>query len=113
MRHAKRFSDSYIGTYDYADAGGMLEIETIRDAVKAVNKIAVQKDKFALASAKHNPDNDEYIATFRRSPRYYVKLQGRGPRSKPALAAGRKSWAFDQSLPLKYAERVDVYIYER
>lgn len=111
MKH--RYSDSYIGTYDYADAGGMLEIEKIRDSVKAINKIAAQKDKWALASAKWNSDNDDYIKTFKTRPRYYVKLQGRGPRSKHALAAGRKSWAFDQSLPLQYAERVDVYVYER
>lgn len=35
----------------------------------------------------------------------YVKLQGRGPR----LGVYR----YNQSLPLKYAERADVYVYIR
>lgn len=109
----KNRTDNYLGTYDYADAGGMLEIEKIRDSIKAVNKIAAQKDKWALARAKHNPDNADYIATFRKSPRYYIKLQGRGPRTVNAITAGRKPRAFDQSLPLQYAERVDAYVYER
>ena len=109
----KNRTDNYLGTYDYADAGGMLEIEKIRDSIKAVNKSAAQKDKWALARAKHNPDNADYIATFRKSPRYYIKLQGRGPRTVNAITAGRKPRAFDQSLPLQYAERVDAYVYER
>jgi len=36
----------------------------------------------------------------------YVKLQGRGPRK----VNGRK---YFQSLPLKFAETADVYVYER
>lgn len=35
----------------------------------------------------------------------YVKLQGRGPR--------RGVRRYNQSLPLKYAETADVYVYER
>lgn len=37
--------------------------------------------------------------------RYYVKLQARGHR------LGEKR--YNQSLPLKYADRVDAYVYER
>jgi hypothetical protein len=37
--------------------------------------------------------------------RYYIKLQARGHR--------RGVRRYNQSLPLKYADRVDAYIYER
>ena len=37
--------------------------------------------------------------------RYYVKLQARGHR--------RGVRRYNQSLPLKYADRVDAYIYQR
>ena len=40
-----------------------------------------------------------------RPERYYVKLHGRGRRF------GNRKWK--QELPLAYAEKVDVYIYER
>ena len=40
-----------------------------------------------------------------RSERYYIKLHGRGPRF------GNRRW--NMTLPLKHAERVDAYIYER
>jgi hypothetical protein len=103
----KNRTDNYLGTYDYADAGGMLELEKIRDSIKAVNKIAAQKDKWAAIRAQYHG------TSFTKSPRYYVKLQGRGPRTVNAITAGRKPRAFDQSLPLQYAERVDAYVYER
>jgi len=99
----KRTSKSYIMTVDYKDAGGMLTIETLRDSIKAVNSLAAQQDRWA----KYRQE------VVKPAPRYYVKLQGRGPRTNNALSAGRRPRAFDQSLPLKFAERVDVYVYKR
>jgi len=40
-----------------------------------------------------------------RTERYYVKLQGRGHRRGVAR--------YNQSLPLRFAEKVDAYIYQR
>lgn len=90
-------------TADYNDAGGMLTIEMLRDSIKAVNELAAQQDRWA--------EYRQEVVT--PAPRYYVKLQGRGPRTRTALSVGRSARAFDQSLPLKFAERVDVYVYKR
>ena len=92
-----RGSTNYVGTV-YADcAGDMLELQSIRDAVKVMNK----ELKFAEKYSKYGGT----------TPRFRVKCQGRGPRASVARAEGRHPRTYDQSLPLSKAERYDVYIY--
>jgi len=105
----KRTSKSYVGTFYTGSAGDMLEIETIRKSIRAIN--ATAKAKY-----KNRKQYLEWIGSDEEpgSPDlYYVKCQGRGPRTKHARADGRYARAYDQSLPLRHAERLDVYVYER
>ena len=97
-----RGSQSYIGTYWTACAGDMLEVSKIREVIKAVNKEAKMAEK--------SPWKNKAGVKF---PRYRVKLQGRGPRKEAAAKDGRGYYAYDQSLPLRHAKKVDLYIYER
>ena len=80
----------------------MLEVSKIREVIKAVNRQA----KWAEKSPWKNKAGVKF-------PRYRVKLQGRGPRKEAAAKDGRGYYAYDQSLPLRHAKRVDLYIYER
>jgi len=98
-----RYSDSYVMTAHCASAGDMLEVETIRKTVSIINKHNKAKE---MMRNRINPMNPIDL------PRYRVKLQGRGPRTSAALSDGKYPRKYDQSLPLKHAERVDVYIYE-
>ena len=41
----RNISDSYVMTAYTKSAGDMLELETVRSTVKAINKMAAQKDK--------------------------------------------------------------------
>ena len=79
-------------------AGDMLELETIRKVVKVINKENKFSEKYANASG--------YL------PRYRVKCQGRGPRTSAAISDGKHPRAYDQSLPLSKATRMDVYVYQ-
>ena len=97
-----RGSNTYVGTYWTDCAGDMLEVSKIREVIKTVNREA----KFAEDSRWKNKTGAKF-------PRYRVKLQGRGPRKEAAAKDGRGYYAYDQSLPLRHAERVDLYIYER
>ena len=92
-----RGSTNYVGTAHVKSAGDMLELQSIRDAVKVVNK----ELKFA----------EKYSRYGDRTPRFRVKCQGRGPRASVARAEGLNPRTYDQSLPLSKAERLDVYIY--
>ena len=77
-------SDSDIATVDLKDPDDQAWIKTIRNAVKDLNDF--QKSRG-------------------RSLRQYVKLQGRGHRM------GVRQ--YNQSLPLKFAEKADIYVYNR
>jgi len=77
-------TDSYIATVDLKDPDDQAWIKTIRNAVKDLNDF--QKSRG-------------------RSLRQYVKLQGRGHRM------GVRQ--YNQSLPLKFAEKADIYVYNR
>lgn len=92
-----RGSTNYVGTVYTDCAGDMLELQSIRDAVKVMNK----ELKFA----------EKYSRYGERTPRFRVKCQGRGPRASVARAEGLHPRTYDQSLPLGKAERYDVYIY--
>jgi hypothetical protein len=81
---SKDRTDAYIGTFDYACADDMLQLEEVRSMVKNMNKMLRQ---------------DGYDYSF------YVKCQGRGHRQGVRR--------YNQSLPLSLADRVDAYIYRR
>ena len=100
-------SDSYIMTAHTKSAGDMLELETVRSTVKAINKMAAQKDK----SADYRFQSGWTDVKPAKSTRYRVKCQGRGPRTAAAIADGKHPRKYDQSLPLRHAERMDVYVY--
>ena len=104
-----RQSTSYVGTFYTGSAGDMLEIETIRKSVRAINASARSR-------YKNRKQYLEWIGSDEEpgSPAlYYVKCQARGPRTKHARADGKHARSYDQSLPLRHAERLDVYVYER
>ena len=82
-----RTSKSYVTTIDPLSVVDMQVLETIRKTVAATNK---------------NTDKKQY-----------VKLHGRGPRKQAALDLRRPLHCIQQTLPLAYAQRIDVYIYRR
>ena len=90
-------TDAYIMTAFTECAGSMLEIETIRTAVKSINKLNKLKERWSSHSL----------------PRYRVTLHGRGPRTRQSILDGKGFRGYDRELPLKHAERIDVYIHER
>ena len=95
-------SDSYVMTAHTGSAGDMLELQTVRKVVKIINKENKMKEMYSYKYGSFNP---------LVLPRYRVKCQGRGPRTSAAIAAGKHPRAYDQSLPLGKAERMDVYVY--
>lgn len=100
MRHSK----NYVMTAHVESAGDMLELETVRKVVKIINK-----ENKRLEERKLRGRNNQIV----KYPRFYVKCQGRGPRTLPSLRDGRGGRGYDQSLPLRHATHMDVYIYER
>lgn len=98
-----RGSTEYIMTAYTESAGDMLEVETIRKVVKTINRDMRRLEERTLYGS-----NNEIV----KHPRYRVKLQGRGSRTIHAIADGKNPRAYDQSLPLRHAERVDVYVYQ-
>jgi len=104
-----RTSDSYIGTYWTDCAGDMLEIKKIREVVKVINKHNKKKEKMALYRFENGYSKQPPV----QLPRMRVELKGRGPRKEAAIKDGTYYHAYDQSLPLRHAKKVDVYIYER
>lgn len=106
MRHSK----SYVGTYYIKSAGDMLEVEVIRKTIKTVNATARAKDR---AEKQYRKWRGIDMEPGSRNLQYRVALKARGPRTKHARADGRHSRAYDQSLPLRHAERVDLYVYEQ
>ena len=103
-----RNSTSYVGTFYTGSAGDMLEIESIRKAIKAVNEGIRSKHKTATYWARLRETAEPGSPT-----QFRVCLKARGPRTKHARADGKHPRAYDQSLPLRHAERVDLYVYER
>jgi hypothetical protein len=100
---------SYVMTVHTESAGDMLELKTLRKTISIVNKHAKDNEKWS----KIRFENGYSVKQPTKLPRYYVKCQARGPRTKFAKALGRHPRAFDQSLPLKFAEKMDVYVYQR
>ena len=95
-------SDAYVMTAYTACAGDMLEIDTIRNVVKSINK----QNKKAEDRHNNHPMSDDIVSM----PRYRVSLKGRYGRNNPNYC----SWRGNRGqVPLEHAERVDVYIHRR
>lgn len=77
-------TESYVGTVNLSDPEDQAWIRTVRSSISDVNAIR-----------KSNGD----------SHRQYVKLHGRGHRM------GERR--YNQYLPLKFAEKADIYVYTR
>lgn len=103
-----RASNSYVMTAHTASAGDMLELQTVRNTIKAINKMAKETDRIN----QYRFDNGWLSDLPSNSPRYRVKCQGRGPRTSAAISAGKHPRAYDKYLPLPVAERMDVYVYQ-
>ena len=88
-----RYSKDYLKTLHVKCAGDMLELESIRKIIKMINKKTKQTAE----------PGSPYT-------RNIVRVKPRGARTKHAIADGRHPRAYDQSLPLRHAERLDVYI---
>ncbi len=108
-----RSSENYIMTAHVKSAGDMLELQSIRKAVKIIDK-ELRHFRYGghtptnlVRGEKKSPYGDGAIHQFR------VKCQGRGPRASVARAEGVHPRRYDRSLPLSKAERLDVYIYYR
>ena len=102
-------TDAYVFTAHTACATDMLEIATIRKTVNRINKINKQKEK----NAEYMYNNGLTEMEPQSLPRYRTTLHGRGPRTKWSILDDKGFRGYDRELPLKYAERIDVYIHER
>lgn len=102
-------TDAYVMTAHTECAGDMLEIETVRKSVISINRINKQKEKMA----QYRFENGYSKFPPQKLPRYRVTLHGRGPRTRQSILDGKGFRGYDRELPLKYAERIDVYIHER
>ncbi len=83
-----RYSTSYYATVDMVDGKVAPHDQAVLDGIKMVVYL-------------HNAAHEKHTADQKR-----VKLQGRGPRAHD----GKK---YNMTLPLKYAQRADIYVYER
>ena len=102
-------TSSYVFTADVNSAADMLQIETLRASIKAVNALAKETDR--INEYRYNSGYDDY--NLPNVPRYRVSLMPRGPRQAAAIADGRSKYAYDSCLPLRHAKTIDVYIHER
>lgn len=84
-----RTSKSYVTTIDPLSVVDMERLQAIRDTVKVTNQNSTVKK--------------------------YVKLHGRGSRIEATWQSGNplNYNRYCQELPLRFAERIDVYIYRR
>jgi hypothetical protein len=82
-----RISSSYIMTVDPNSAVDMEKLSIIKQAVSIANQ--------------------------GRDKKKYVKLHGRGPRVNFAVLDGVSKYRYWQTLPLRHATRMDVYIYDK
>lgn len=77
-------TDSYVATVDLKNPDDQQWIKAIRKAVSEANAFYKERGQ---------------------TTRKYVKLQGRGHRMGV--------YRYNQSLPLTFAEKADVYVYDR
>lgn len=84
-----RTSNSFVMTVDPLSVVDMEKLEAVRKTVSLMNKTSDKKK--------------------------YVKLHGRGSRIEATWKSGNPNnyVNFCRELPLRFAERIDVYIYRR
>jgi len=82
-----RISTSYIMTIDPNSAVDIEKLSIIKQAVSIANQ--------------------------GRDKKKYVKLHGRGARVPFAKLDGVSKYRYQQTLPLRHATRMDVYIYDK
>ena len=107
MEYKMSRSDSYQFTADVNSVNDMLLIEQIRKSVKSINKIAKQTQM----SQQYRYDSGWSDIEPQPIFRYRVCLMPRGARTVHAIADGRSPRAYDSTLPIRHAERLDVYIH--
>ena len=101
-----RYSTNFVMTADAAYLPDMLELQTVRKAVSIMNaELRRARSTFVDGCVVTTKPSD--------AKQFYVKCQARGARTVHAVNDGKHPRAYNQSLPLRYAERLDVYIYER
>ena len=101
-----RSSTNLVMTAHTAAAGDMLELQTVRKAVSIMNaELRSQRSHLIDGCVVTTKPSDE--------KQFYVKCQARGARTVNAINDGKHPRAYDQSLPLRHAEKLDVYIYRR
>ena len=102
-------TNSYVMTADVKSTGDMLQLQTVRNAVKVINKSAREVDR--INEYRYNTGWIDELPGL--TPKYRVNVMPRGPRKIHAIADGRSPRAYDSTLPIRHAERLDVYIHER
>ena len=97
-------TDSYIGTFDYASADDMLQLQEVRNMVKNMNKSlrAAKMDYQFRVVVRGRGQN-----RFEKAKDFYAKKYGRN------FSEGYIKARLAQDLPLEYADRVDAYILRR
>ena len=106
MKDSNR-TDSYQFTADVNSVNDMLSIEQVKNTVKCINKIAKRTEM----SQQYRYDSGWSDVEPQKLPRYRVSIMPRGARTVHAIADGRSPRAYDSTLPIRHAERLDVYIH--
>jgi len=101
-------TNSYVFTADVNSAADMQQIESIRDSIKSVNALARETDRINQYRCEQGYSEWRDI-----TPKYRVSLKARGARRVHAIADGKSKCAYDDVLPLRHAERIDVYVHAR
>jgi hypothetical protein len=98
-------ADSYIFTADPKSCVDMMQIDTVRKTVRAINREAKTAHKYAVARAQYWGHPTPKAPTMKR-----VRVMGRGPRKEAAMNDYGRPRAYDAYLPQRYATSFDVYI---
>jgi hypothetical protein len=107
MEYKMNRSDSYQFTADVNSVNDMFLVEQVRKSVKCINKMAKQTEM----SQQYRYDSGWSDVEPQKLPRYRVTIMPRGARTVHAIADGRSPRAYDSTLPIRHAERLDVYIH--
>ena len=87
-----RWSDAYVGTYNYSNEREMEELTSLRNVVKTINTWS----------------REQAAETGKKATQLYVKCQGRYASGKV-----KRSGRYYYSMPLDVADSVDAYVYQR
>ena len=102
-------TSSYVMTANPDSVSDMMEIELVKKTVRMTNALSMNLYKNAMTRYEYG-----YEAIKPKKPNMQrVRLMARGPRRTAAIADGKRKYAYDQSLPLRHAKTLDVYIHTR